>query len=313
MYLRELQDGRICSMTKLLSLWLQFSSTLSSVKDQFFNQSFGGFFCCCCCYFFFFFRIWKKKFQRKQPKLILIISKPTLWQDNARIWIHPTSYKAKSRNSSDFPTRRVVKWQLDVRLWIHKWQKKQKKQLKTHSVNLTHTIVTHTSFHRFNLSTEVTFLDRRSIFSCLNLCCHQQFYSRMSSFVDLKSNHHFRFFFLWKSWQPPLPSHVDLRHGTVIRHCQAHVGSLYGLFLSFFFFLSLQTGLKCSIIKRILEGVKFPMFIHCRWWWMACLRRVSCVNQSGWLIRSADSQPQGDGYSNPWKYAETVKTPWPHE
>ena len=239
MYLRELQDGRICSMTKLLSLWLQFSSTLSSVKDQFFNQSFGGFFCCCCCYFFFFFRIGKKKVQRKQPKLILIISKPPFWQDNARFWefgfIQPLT-RQKAVTAVIFQQEELLSDSLMCVSEYTSDKKNKKKQLKTHSVNLTHTIVTHTSFHRFNLSTEVTFLDRRSIFSCLNLCCHQQFYSRMSSFVDLKSNHHFRFFFLWKSWQPPLPSHVDLRHGTVIRHCQAHVGSLYGLFLSFFFF-----------------------------------------------------------------------------
>ena len=149
-------------------------------------------------FFFVFFRIGKKKVQRKQPKLILIISKPPFWQDNARFWefgfIQPLT-RQKAVTAVIFQQEELLSDSLMCVSEYTSDKKNKKKQLKTHSVNLTHTIVTHTSFHRFNLSTEVTFLDRRSIFSCLNLCCHQQFYSRMSSFVDLKSNHHFRFFF----------------------------------------------------------------------------------------------------------------------
>lgn len=172
-------------MTKLLNLWLQFSSPLSSLKDQFFNQSFKVFFFC----------IGKKKkkmFKEENSRSLFSLS-PTLpfWQDNARVWefgsIQPlTRQKALT----------AVIFQREVTAWCAplNTQATKRKQLKTHSVHFTHTIVTRASFRRSNLSTEVTFLERRSIFSCFKLCCHQQFYGRMSSFVDLKSNHHFIFF-----------------------------------------------------------------------------------------------------------------------
>ena len=185
-----------------------------------------------------------------------------------------------------FPTRSLLSDSLMCASEYESDQKRLKKK-RQHPVHCTHSIVIHVLHFIAFLKTpsqtcQVKLLFwKKKHFSYFNLYCHQQFYSRMSSFVNLKA---IIILYFWISWQPPHPSRVDWRCGTVIRHCQARVGSF--------------NRIKMIHYQAYIGRMKYPMFIHRRRWWMAPLM-VSCVNQSGWLIRSADSEPQGDGYSNP--------------
>lgn len=152
------------------------------------------------------------------------------------------------------------------------------------------------AFHRSpwdafsNLSTALTLFERKKHFSFFSLYCHQQFYSRMSSCVNLKSNHHF-IFLIFSAASAPFSCGLKMgdRDRALSDTCWQFLYKICFIF---------SNRLKMIHYQAYIGRMKYPMFIHHRRWWMAALM-VSCVNQSGWLIRSADSETQGDGYSNP--------------
>lgn len=197
------------------------------------------------------------------------------------VWLY-----SEAKADQQWCTRRsLAQWQLDVSLWIQK----RRKLLKRLPAHFTHTAVSHVlhfiavlKTFLLNLSTEVSFLKGNKAFFSFFLC-YQQFYSRKGFFMNWIRRHN-------NSWSFPHPSIMDLRHGTVIRRCQGRVGSFYGN-------VSFVNQIKMIRYQAYIGRMKSPMFIHRTRWWMAALM-VSSVNQSGWLIRSAESEPQGDGYSN---------------
>lgn len=138
------------------------------------------------------------------------------------------------------------------------------------------------SFFLLNLSTEVSFLKGNKAFFPF-FQCYQQLYSIKGFFMNWIRRHN-------NSWSFPRPSIMDLRHGTVIRRRQGRVDSFYGN-------VSFVDQIKMIHYQAYIGRMKSPMFIHRTPWWMAA-PMVSSVNQSGWLIRSAESEPQGDSYSN---------------
>lgn len=121
------------------------------------------------------------------------------------------------------------------------------------------------AFHRSpkdafsNLSGKVTFWKKKH-FSYFNLYCHQQFYSRMSSFVNLKSNHHFVFFEILGSLHTLL---------MWIEDCDRALSGTCWHFVWDFYFS--PTGLKWSIIKHTLGG-----------WNIQCL---FTAGDDEWLLR----------------------------
>lgn len=186
--------------------------------------------------------------------------------------------------------RSLAQWQLDVSLWIQK-RRKLLKQLPAH---FTHTAVSHVlhfiavlKTFLLNLSTEVSFLKGNKAFFLFFSSATSNFIAEWAfswtEYAVIISH-------IWDSWSFPHPSIMDLRHVTVIRRCQGRVGSFYGN-------VSFVSKIKMIHYQAYIGRIKSPMFIHRTRWWMAALM-VSSVNQSGWLIRSAESEPQGDSYSN---------------